>query len=416
MLHTKNRKGNASIYYLKLVKADFLAGIIVAIFFIPQSMAYASLAGVDPIIGLYAGTIPIFIYSLFGSSQHLSIGPVSIVCLLVYSALVPLAQPGSSFFLELMIILALLVGIIQLLLGLLNIGVLVDVVSHAVISGFTAATAIIIILNQVSTVFGISKSGIHSLSHILEQLKDAHIYTMLLGIGSIFCLVAIKKYIKRSIDAFIVLLISTSLVYFFQLDQSGVEIIGQIPAGLPTLTIPQPTFEIVKVLLPGAISIALISFLESYAVAQAIANRATTRLTSKQELIGLGLANISTSFIGTIPIAGAFSRTALNFQIGAKTKMASVITAIVISVALLFFTPLFYYIPKAALGAIIIVAVLKLIDIDQVKGYVLHSPKEFFLYVVTFLFALVIDIFTGLLIGIFLSVLLNIIRIVKINI
>jgi sulfate permease, SulP family len=412
----KNIIGHNYISKLNLHKDDVIAGVIVAIFFIPQSLAYASLAGVDPIIGLYAGTIPIFIYAIFGSSKHLSIGPVSIVSLLAFTGIAPLAQPGSSSFLEHMIILGFMVGIIQLLLGIFNIGLLVDGLSHAVISGFTAAIAIVIMLNQVSAVFGLSNRGYHSFPQFLEQLKHAHPYTMLIGIGCIICMVVVKKYIKISIGPFLALLVSTSFVYYFQLDKSGVEIIGSIPAGLPTLMIPQSNFEIVKALLPVAISIAFVSFLESYAVAKAIAKKASTTLSPKQELFGLGFANISTSFVGSIPIAGAFSRTALNYQSGAKTKMASLITAVVIFVSLLFLTPLLYYLPKAALGAIIILAVMKLIDLRQIKDYAKHSEKELFLYIVTFLIALMIDIFTGLIIGICLSVLLNIIRIIKINI
>lgn len=416
MLVAKIGKGDGRIPKRDLHKGDFLAGVIVAVLFIPQSLAYASLAGVDPVIGLYAGTIPIFIYALFGSSQHLSIGPVSIVSLLAYTAIVPHAQPGSSSFLELLIILGFMVGIIQILLGLLNIGVLVDYVSHAVISGFTAAIAMIIILKQVITVLGVPKSGLDSLPQLIEQLKHANIYSMLIGIGCILCMVMINKYSKLSIGSFFALLILTSLVYIFQLDKSGVEIIGSIPAGLPTLTIPKPTFEIVKELLPVAISIAFVSFLESYAVAKTIAKKVKTPLSSKQELVGLGFANISTSFIGTVPIGGAFSRTALNYQSGAKTKMASLVTAVIIVVTLLLFTPLFYYLPKAALGAIIIVAVMKLIDVRQILDYVQHSPKELVLYTITFILTIVGDIFIGLLMGICFSVVLSIIRIVKLNI
>jgi len=329
---------------------------------------------------------------------------------------VPHAQPGSSSFLELLIILGFMVGIIQILLGLLNIGVLVDYVSHAVISGFTAAIAMIIILKQVITVLGVPKSGLDSLPQLIEQLKHANIYSMLIGIGCILCMVMINKYSKLSIGSFFALLILTSLVYIFQLDKRGVEIIGSIPAGLPTLTIPKPTFEIVKELLPVAISIAFVSFLESYAVAKTIAKKVKTPLSSKQELVGLGFANISTSFIGTVPIGGAFSRTALNYQSGAKTKMASLVTAVIIVVTLLLFTPLFYYLPKAALGAIIIVAVMKLIDVRQILDYVQHSPKELVLYTITFILAIVGDIFIGLLMGICFSVVLSIIRIVKLNI
>ncbi len=415
MIYPKMGNDNGRLTRRNQLKDDILAGIIVAIFFIPQSMAYASLAGVDPVVGLYAGTIPIFIYAIFGSSHHLSIGPISVVSLLASTALVPYAQPGTSSFLELLIMLGFMIGIIQLLLGILNVGVIVDYVSHAVISGFTAAIAMMIILKQMSTILGIPKSGVDSLPQLIEQLKHANLYSLLIGIGCILCMVMINKYSKLSMGSFFALLILTSLVYFFQLDKNGVEIIGAIPAGLPILTMPHPTFEIVRALLPAAISIAFVSFLESYAVAKTIAKKAQTPLNSKQELVGLGFANISTSFIGTVPVGGAFSRTALNYQTGAKTKLASIVTAIIIIVTLLFFTPLFYYLPKAALGAMIIVAVMKLIDIRQILDYIQHSPKELFLYTITFLLALVVDIFIGLLIGICFSVVLNIIRIVRLN-
>jgi SulP family sulfate permease len=389
---------------------DLTAGTIVAILFIPQSMAYAIIAGVPPVLGLYAGTFPLVVYALFGTSKHLSVGPVSIVSLLAFSGVAELAEPFSLPFIELIVTFGVMVGVIQLILRVVHVGHLFDHISPAVIGGFTSAAAIVIALNQVESIIGVDLSSykqiVQFLLEVLNQLPQTNLYSAGIGVGSIVLLILLKRLFKLSPGPFIVVIISTLAVHYFQLHTKGVHIVGDVPKGLPQFTIPSLSFQHFQFLLPIAFSIAFISFLESYAVAKAVAEKEKNQLNTNQELTGLGLANITSSFVGSIPVAGAFSRTAVNYQSGAKTNVSSFITVLIIFITLLFFTPLFYYLPKAALAAIIIVAVLGLIDFKQFIFLAKTAPLDFILFMATFVTTLWIGIFTGLLIGIILSILL----------
>jgi SulP family sulfate permease len=391
------------------LSGDLTAGMIVAILFIPQSMAYAIIAGVPPVLGLYAGTFPLVVYALCGTSKQLSVGPVSIVSLLAFSGVAAIAEQNSFQFIELIVTLGLMVGLIQLLMSVVRVGHLFDHISSAVIGGFTSAAAIVIALNQVESILGITLSNYKQIfefiQELLSQISQVNLYTAGIGIGSLLLLVLLKRNLKLSPGPFLVVIISTLVVYYFHLQTEGVQIVGDIPKGLPQFAVPTITLHTLKLLLPVAFSISLISFLESFAVAKAIAEKEKNQLNTNQELTGLGLANITSSIVGSIPVAGAFSRTAVNYQSGAKTNASSLITALIIFVTLLFFTPLFYYLPKATLAAIIIVAVSGLIDFKQFILLTKTAPLDSFLFVVTFVSTLLTGIFNGLLIGIILSTL-----------
>ncbi|WP_019416199.1 SulP family inorganic anion transporter [Paenisporosarcina sp. TG20] len=408
--------GLKRIYHYKksYITGDLTAGIIVAILFIPQSMAYAIIAGVPLVIGLYAATLPLIVYALFGSSKYLSIGPVSIVSLLAFSGISSFAQPDSSYFLELILLLGLIVGSIHLIMGLLKTGYFFDYISPAVISGFTSAVAIIIALNQIKSLLGVSLPPYNDFfSYTLEIIKKLHEtnpYTILIGIGSICMLIIIKKTTSMSLGPLIVVIIYTLFVNFYALQKKGVDIVGEIPKGLPELSLNIPTLDIIQLLLPIAFTIAFISFLESYAVVKTLAARDKEQINTNQELVGLGLANISSSLVGSIPVAGAISRTAVNYQSGAKTNLSLLITAACIIITLLFLTPLFHYLPKATLAAIIILAVSNLINLKEITLLLRTSPINAVLLISTFLATLLLNVFWGLLIGIGLSIFINMIR------
>ncbi|WP_163969650.1 SulP family inorganic anion transporter [Oceanobacillus halotolerans] len=390
---------------------DLTAGLIVAFLLIPQSMAYATIAGVPVSLGLFAATFPLIIYALFGTSKYLSVGPVSVVSLLAFSAVSSIAAPNSAQFLQLIIFLALLVGVLQFCMGLIKFGSIFDYVSPAFITGFTSAIAIIIALNQVKSIMGVSLPKYDNLvdygMEILRHVSDINAYTALIGIGSILLLVTLKKMFTISPGPFIVIVLSIGLVDYFNLHQKNVDIVGQIPSGFPDLSMTIPTWDLILLLMPTAFMISFISFLESYAIGKTLANKENEQLDPNRELMGLGLANITSSAVGSIPIAGAISRSAVNHQSGAKTNLSLLITAFFMFVAILFLTPLFYYLPKATLAAIIIVAVSKLINLKQMIDYIKNKLSDGLILIATFLSTLMIDIFIGLLIGITVSLLVK---------
>ncbi|OLS39285.1 SulP family inorganic anion transporter [Bacillus sp. MRMR6] len=397
-------------YQRSYLAGDLNSGIIVAILFIPQCMAYAIIAGVPPIIGLYGATLPLIIYTLFSSSKYLSVGPVSIVSLMVYSKISTIAEPESPQYLELIITVGLMVGSIQLILSFIKVGPLINRISPAVLNGFTSAAAIIIILNQLESFMGLELSPyqhiVDYLHEILSKFMQIDVYTFGIGLGSFLLLMVMKRYVLLSIGPPIVILLSTLLIYFFHQYFISVEIVGYIPKGLPSISFSTPDFYYLRVLFPVSVGIAFISFLESYAIAKTLAEKDKDKLNPRQELMSLGLANLSSSFIGSIPVAGAISRTALNYKSGAKSNFSSFITVFFIITTLFLFTPLFYYLPKASLAAIIIVAVSGLVDL---KPFLLNSktPIGSILFIITFLTTLFIDVLTGLIFGSLLSILFS---------
>ncbi|WP_277875289.1 SulP family inorganic anion transporter [Cytobacillus oceanisediminis] len=388
------------------------AGIIVAVLFIPQSMAYAIIAGVPVQLGLYAGTLPLIVYTLFGSSKFLSVGPVSIVSLIAFSGISGITEPGSAHFVELIILLGLMVGFIHLIMSFFKVGDFFDFISPSVINGFISAAAIIIIVNQLKSIMGISlpeyQNFFQYVMEVIVKLPQVNPYTLTIGLVSVFILVLLKKCTPRSPGPLLVVLVSIFLVGVFDVHKMGVDIVGEIPKGLPKLKINLPSLYTIQLLFPTALIIAFISFLESYAVVKSFNNREKEPINTNKELLGLGLANIASSFTGSIPVAGALSRTAVNYQSGAKSRLALLLTASFIIISLLYLTPLFYFLPKASLAAIIMVAVSSLVKFKQYS--LNHAPGELFIFLSTFISTLMLDIFWGLLIGIIFSILLSQIR------
>lgn len=390
---------------------DVTAGLIVAFLLLPQSMAYAIIAGVPLSIGLFAATFPLIIYALFGNSKYLSVGPVSVVSLLAFSGISSIVQPHSPQFLELMVILALIVGGVQIFMGLIRFGSIFDYVSPALISGFTSAIAIIIALNQIKSIMGVTLPSYHNffiyVIEIADHIPKANIFTVGIGLGSFLILLVLKKKFLVSPGPFIVIISSIAIVDYFNLNRKGVDIIGKIPNELPSISIHIPTFDIFLMLVPIATMIGFISFIESYAIGKTLANKENEQLNPNQELIGLGLANVTSSFVGAIPVAGAISRSAVNHQSGAKSNLSLLITAFFMLLSIIYLTPLFYYLPKAALAAIIIIAVSNLINFKQFIIYFKNKLADAVIFLATFMATLLIDIFIGLVIGLCLSLLLK---------
>lgn len=396
------------------LSGDVSAGMIVAVMLIPQGMAYAMLAGLPPVIGLYSATIPLFVYALLGSSKQLAVGPVAIVSLLVFSGVSSLAEPGTDEYIAYVFLLSLMVGVIKLILGLLRLGVLVNFVSHAVISGFTSAAAIIIGLSQLNHLLGFELPQSENVFVLLllaaQQFSGIHPLTFLLGLGSIAVMVFLKRVAPRFPAPLLVVAGSTLIVYLFQLDQWGVKIVGDIPKGIPRFSLPAFSMESITSLFPIAITIAFIGYMESIAIAKAIASKENYQVDANKELRALGLANIVGSFFSSYPVTGGFSRSAVNYQSGARTGLASMITVFLIFLTLLFFTPVFYYLPRTVLAAIIMVAVFGLIDVKEAKRLFQLKKVDGWTLLITFVATLVLGIEDGILLGVAVSLLVFIAR------
>ncbi|WP_378184959.1 SulP family inorganic anion transporter [Aquimarina sp. W85] len=402
-------------YKKNYLSGDIAAGITVGIMLIPQGMAYAMIAGLPPVFGLYASLIPQIIYALLGTSRQLAVGPVAMDSLLVASGLGALAISGVDEYITMAIFLALFMGSIQLALGLFRMGFLVNFLSKPVISGFTSAAAIIIGLSQLKHLLGTPIERSNQIHHVVRNaiatIDQTHLYTLGIGIISIFLIKGLKKIHKNIPAALLVVVISIVAVYLGGLQDLGIAIVGEIPKGLPSFEMPTIAYSRVSELVPIALTLALIAFMEAISVAKAVEERhAEYEVDANQELIALGTANIIGSFFQSYPTTGGFSRTAVNDQAGAKTGIAPLISALIVALTLLFLTPLFFYLPNTVLAAIIMVAVFGLIDLKYPIKLYKNAKDEFFLLLGTFAITLFVGIKEGILLGVLFSLLLLVYR------
>ena len=392
------------------LKGDISAGITVGIMLIPQGMAYASIAGLPAVYGLYASIVPLLIYAVFGTSRQLAVGPVAMVSLLTATAIGAIEGLSMDEYIAYAIILAFMVGAIQFLLGLFRLGFLVSFLSHPVVSGFTSAAALIIGLSQLKHLLGIDLERSHHIHKILWQaiqsLDQLNVYALGIGLVGIVIIIASRK-LSRSLPGQLFAMIFGILmitIFGWAEGASAVSIVGDIPNTLPTFGMVQLNTDILLLLLPMALTISLISFMESIAVAKAIQMKHRTyKVIPNQELIGLGMANILGSFFQSYPTTGGFSRTAVNDQAGAKSGLAGIISAGLIILTLLFLTPFFYNLPKAILASVIMVAVFGLIDYKEAIHLFKSNKTDFWMLMVTFLATLGLGIELGIGLGVILS-------------
>jgi len=402
-------------YKPEYFKDDLLAGITVAILLIPQGMAYALIAGLPPVYGLYAALTPQIVYTIMGTSRQLAVGPVAMDSLLVAAGLGALSIVGTADYIQMAILLSLMVGIIHLILGIFKMGFFVSFLSKPVISGFTSGAALIISLSQVKYLTGIPIAQNNKLQDfiflILKSEIPIHVTTLILGLSCIFFLFFIKKLNKKIPSALVVVFFSTLWVYYYDKNLEGVAIIGEIPQGLPSIKFPKLDWLVIKNLFPIALTISIVAFTEAISISKGLAEKNKLyNLNPNQELLALGSANIFGSFFQSYPTTGGFSRTAVNSQAKAKTGVASLICALLIALTLSFFTDLFFYVPKTVLAAIIISAVLRLIDIKYAIRLYKSRKDEFAVLVLTFILTLFVGIIQGIFFGIILSLLLLVYR------
>ncbi|MCB0706750.1 MAG: solute carrier family 26 protein [Saprospiraceae bacterium] len=407
--------GALETYTRSIFKQDLIAGLTVGVMLVPQGMAYAMLAGLPPIYGLYASVVPLLVYAVLGTSRQLAVGPVAMVSLLVAAGVGELASVGSEAYIGYALLLALMVGVIQFAMGLFRLGFLVNFLSHPVVSGFTSAAALIIGFSQLKHLLGIDLARSNFIFEVIsaaaERISETHLPTLLIGAVSIGLLFLIKKK-KWSIPGpLVVVTLGISLAWGLQLADAGVKIVGKVPGGLPAFNLPAFDWAAIQVLLPIALTISFIGFMESIAVAKAIQKKHKNyKLEANQELIALGAANMLGSLFQAFPVTGGFSRTAVNDQAGAKTTLATILSALLVVLTLLFLTPLFFFLPKAILAAIIMVAVVGLIDWQEALHLWKVDRTDFWMMLATFAGTLFIGIEQGVLTGALLSMGLLIFR------
>lgn len=391
------------------LNGDIYAGITVGVMLIPQGMAYAMIAGLPPIYGLYASFIPQIIYSLFGTSRQLSVAPVAMISLLIGAGVSELAEVGSQEYIQMAILLAMMVGTLQFLFGLFRMGFLVNFLSQPVISGYTSAAAIIIGLSQLKHLLGVKMPSSNLIHEIIAatstHISETHLITLIIGVAGIVLIWSIKRVNKSLPGPLIVVVIGIILVSVLGLGEKGVKIVGEVPAGLPVIGWPQISLENLNSLFSLALIISLVGFMESISIAKAIqAKRKNYKVVANKELIGLGLANISGSLFSAFPVSGGFSRTAVNDQAGANTNLSAWISAVVVGLTLLFFTSLFYNLPTAILASIIMVAVFGLIDVKTPVFLFKTSKTDFSMLILTFSSTLLFGVQIGITTGVVLSI------------
>lgn len=403
---------------------DVIAGLVVAVMLVPQAMAYAMLAGLPPQAGLYASIVPLVIYGFMGTSRPLAVGPVAIVSLMTATAIGPLAEQGSADYLTLALTLALLAGLIQVGMGLIRAGMLVAFLSHPVLSGFINAAALVIIASQARHFLGVPIEGdtfVEQAWSLLAGITEIHPATLLLGLVSLLSLLYFKSRAAGHLQVvgvaretaqqlaragtLVTVAVATLIVWLFELDRTAsITITGDVPSGLPGLTIPALDPNIVLHLLPAAFVISLVGFMESISVAKTLASRQRESVHPNQELVALGAANLGTAFTGGYPVTGGLSRSVVNDSAGARSGFASVITGGIVLLTVLFLTPLFTYLPRATLAAVVLVAVIGLFELTTLRRALAYNRSDLIALVVTFVTVLVIGIEVGIAAGVATSI------------
>jgi SulP family sulfate permease len=413
-------------YDRKALSNDMIAAVIVTIMLIPQSLAYALLAGLPPEAGIYASIAPIILYAIFGTSRALAVGPVAVVSLLTASAIGQVAEQGTAGYAIAALTLAFLSGGFLVLMGVFRLGFLANFLSHPVIAGFITASGILIATSQLKHILGVDAHG-HTLPEMLASLvahlNEVNWITVVIGGLATGFLFWVRKHLKPTLRKLgagprladiltkagpvAAVVVTTVSVWAFGLDGQGVRIVGEVPQSLPPLTLPGLSPDLVGALLLPAILISVIGFVESVSVAQTLAAKKRQRIDPDQELIGLGAANIGAAFTGGYPVTGGFSRSVVNFDAGAETPAAGAYTALGLAIAAISLTPLVYYLPNATLAATIIVAVLSLVDLSILQKTWGYARADFVAVAVTILLTLGLGVEVGVASGVAISILLH---------
>jgi SulP family sulfate permease len=392
-------------YSLKKLGWDLIAGLTVAIILIPQGMAYSLLAGLEPIYGLYAALVPLLIYPFFSSSRYLSIGPVALMSIIVLGGVSTIAEPGGQEYLSLVILASFLAGLMQITFSLLKLGNLTSFLSKPVMSGFISAAGVIIAISQLKYLFSLQLprriSIVQMVIDIAQGISLLNWISFSLGVGAIIIIIALKKIHKAIPGPLLVVIIGSLLVMSFNLVNSGVPIIGDMPKGLPAFDFSFLTANKVLALLPTSLIIALIGFVGSYSISNSLGTHDEQQAVNpNRELFALGTAKLIGSFFSAMPSTGSFTRSAINFEVGAKTQISSIISGLILMVTLIFLGGLFYYLPEPILAGIVITSVFSLIDFGYARRLFKTDRRDFFVLIITFASTLLFGITAGVVIGV----------------
>jgi len=402
-------------YKQSYLKSDIIAGITVAIVLIPQGIAYALIAGLPPVYGLYSALVPQVVYAVFGTSPQVAIGPVAMDSLIVATGVSTLALVGSDSFISIAVLLALMVGLVQFILGVFRLGFIVNFMSKPVMTGFTSAVALSIGVNQFGNLFGVNFLKTDQIQYVIQDIIDQiNLYnghTTVIGLISCGLILLFKKINKKIPYALIVVVFGVGAMKLMGGAFSDVDIVRDIPTKLPSFSIPVIDTDLIRELFPIAITLVMVGYLETISIGKSLeAKQDEYKVDSNQELIALGLSNVFGSFFKSYPVASSFSRSAIKEEAGGKTGMSAIITSLIVLITLLFLTPLFYDLPKSVLAAIIIVAVFGLVNIKEAKYLWVANNLDFWLLVATFFATLLLGIEYGIMVGVGLSLVVLIFR------
>ncbi len=398
---------NQSKYTVKSFFKDFQGALIVGVILIPQSLAYSVLAGLEPVYGLYASIIPLVIYAVLGTSRFLSIGPVAIVCILLFAGASEYANPGTPEYLKIVLLLSLLSGFIQVILSIVRLGRLSNFLSKPVIQGFISAAAIIIISSQIPVLFGIelprSTSLIELFRSMIGKLRLLNPATLSIGSTTLILGLALRYWNKRIPGALIIVILGIAASVLFNLEQKGVSLIGVLPGGLPTFDYSFLDTSLFFNLMPAAFVIALVCFILSYSIAKSFEDDQSSDIVANRELLTLGIAKLISCFFSGMAPSASFARSAASNDSKVATRFSNILLAIILVVVLIFFNGIFYFLPYSVLAAVIIFTVIGLVKFQY--GYKLYKRdlRDFYIFLLTFLLTLAFGIIKGLLIGIGLS-------------
>jgi SulP family sulfate permease len=396
-------------YNRHYLKADLFAGLTVAVVALPQSMAYAIIAGLPVEYGLYASIVPTIIGCLWGSSAHLITGPTTTVSLVVFSALNTIAQPGSPPYIELVFLLAAMAGVIRIAMGMARLGVLLNYISHSVLLGFTSGAAVLIVFKQLPGLLGIHIEGGHgfirSLLDLVARLDQFHPLTFVLGFIVIAVILAIKRWRPDWPGTLIAMVFVGILLTVFHLDSRGVRVVGAISSSLPPFYLPDvELWHQIGALAPAALAITILGLMEAISISQSIADQTRQRLNVNREFIGQGLANLSAAFFSGYPCSGSFTRSAVNYRAGGKTPMSGVISGLAVGAAVLLAGPLAAKLPLCALSGVLVVVAFQLIRVKDIRRTLRATRSDAAVVLVTFMVTVFLNIEFSIYVGVLLSI------------
>ena len=385
-------------------RGDLAAGLSVGVMLIPQGMAYAMLGGLPPIYGLYASLVPLLMYPLFGTARQLAVGIVALDMLIVAAGLGAIAEPGTERYVALAVLLAALVGVLQLVMSAARLGFVADLLSRPVIAGFTSAAALVIAASQVGTLLGLDverSEYVHVIAwEVGQRIADVDPLTLGVGGGCVVLLLALRRFAPRVPGPLVVVVLATAAVWIFRWGEAGLAVTGAVPAGLPAPALPEVSLADARTLLPIAVTLALIQFMSVISLGRALSARHRYTIRPNRELLGIGAANLAGSLFRGIPVSASFSRSAVNDEAGACTPLANVVAAVLVGLTLLFLTPLFEFLPRTALSAIIIVSALGLIDVGELRTLFGTKRRDGAVALLTAAATLLIGVQEGIIVGV----------------